>query len=84
MIDKNILNGFKVGWTQPLVMTRSQPPRLECESKVKTTKEQWIGAHSLACGTLGAKGCVGTSGCRLGRVTSIYSHIHAQTKQQVD
>jgi hypothetical protein len=49
--------------------------RLKCESKVKTTEEQGVGARSLARNTFGVKGHVGVSRWGLGRVTSInYSH----------
>jgi len=38
--------------------------------KVKTTKEEGIGAHSLACNTLRVKGCARALGCGLGRLNS--------------
>jgi len=30
--------------------------RFKCEFKVKTTEDQGVGAHSLACSTLGVEG----------------------------
>jgi len=52
--------------------------------KMKTTKREGVGAHSLARSTLGVKGCVEVLGWGIGRVTSInHSHGYGQTKQQV-
>jgi hypothetical protein len=36
--------------------------RFKCESKVKTTEEHKVKAHSLACSTLGVEGRVGVPG----------------------
>ncbi len=38
--------------------------------KVKTTKGEGVGAHSLVRSTSGVEGCVGASGWGLGRLTS--------------
>ncbi len=58
------------------LLTRSNLPYiLKCESKVKTTEEQGVGAHSLARNILGLEGRARAPGWGLGRVTSInYSH----------
>ncbi len=51
---------------------------------MKTSEEQGVGARSLARNTLGVEGGVGAPGWGLERVINInYSHIPAQTKQQV-
>jgi hypothetical protein len=38
--------------------------------KVKTTKGEGVGAHSLACSTLRVKGCAGVLGWGLGRLNN--------------
>jgi hypothetical protein len=53
--------------------------------KVKITKGEGVGAHSLGRSILGVEGRAGAPRWGLGRVTKqvIYSHGLAQTKQQV-
>jgi len=57
---------------------------LKCESKLKTTEEQRVGAHSLAHNTLKGRAACWRSGMGLGRVTSInYSHGPTQNQHKV-
>jgi hypothetical protein len=47
--------------------------------KVKIMEEEEVGAYSLACNTLGVKGCVGAPRSKLGRLTSksiIHTDLH--------
>ncbi len=70
---------YEITWHVPNLFYR-----LKCESKVKTTKKQGVGARSLAHSTLGVERHAGAPGWGLGRMTSInHSHGPAQTKQQV-
>jgi hypothetical protein len=46
-----------------LKVTHSQgPDTFKCESEVNITKEQGVGARSLARSTFGVEGCAGASG----------------------
>jgi len=58
---------------------------LTMNPKVTTTKGEKVKAHSLVRKTSKVEGRVRASGWGLGKLTSksIYSHKHAQTKQQV-
>jgi hypothetical protein len=58
--------------------------RLKYESKVKTMKEQGVGAHSFIRNTLEVEGCAKAPRWGLGRVTSInYSHGPAQPNNKL-
>jgi hypothetical protein len=58
--------------------------RFKCESKMKTTKKQGVGARSLARNTLGVEGRVETSRWDYEKWQALnHSHESAQTKQQV-
>ncbi len=63
-------------WRAPKLLDR-----LKCESKMKTTKEQGLGARSLARSTLRVERCVEAPGWGLGRMTSI-NHSHGPAQNQ--
>jgi hypothetical protein len=54
--------------------------------KMKTTQGKGVGAHSLACSTLGVEGCVGAPWWGLGRLTSkliIHIDLHKPNNKLV-
>ncbi len=68
---------FHVGtWCAPKLLDR-----LKCEYEVKTTKEQRVGARSLARNTLRGRGACWSSGMGLKRMTSI-THSHRSAQNQ--
>jgi hypothetical protein len=54
--------------------------RFKCDSKVTTTEESRVGAHSLAHNNFGGKRACWSSGMGLGRMINIYSFTRTCTK----
>ncbi len=70
---------FVIHWHVPKLLDR-----LKCESRVKTTKEQIVGAHSLAHNTSGVGGRAGALRWDWEEWQAVnHSLEFAQTKQQV-